>query len=100
MTTQPHTLPLDWKPTKEQRDWAAVTRPDMNPTVLNHCIEDFYDYWTGGTAKNPKKIDWNRTFKTWVRRARIGDYLPREYPTPQGRQYHGGGQPGTGQVVL
>jgi hypothetical protein len=57
-------LPADWKPTDELLAWAKAERPDLN---LNSTVETFVDYWLAKAGKDGSKLDWNRTFKVWVR---------------------------------
>jgi hypothetical protein len=57
-------LSADWKPSDELLEWAKAERPDLN---LNSTVETFIDYWLAKAGKDGSKLDWNRTFKVWVR---------------------------------
>jgi hypothetical protein len=59
-------LPEDWQPSEELKAWAIAERPD-----LAHCLskitEDFIDYWLSESGTKARKLDWNRTYKRWIR---------------------------------
>lgn len=57
-------LSADWKPSDELLAWAKAERPDLN---LSSTVETFIDYWVAKPGKDGTKLDWNRTFKVWVR---------------------------------
>lgn len=58
-------LSLDWSPTDEYKKYAAeygfVGKQyfDLN--------EGFHEYWTNGNGRGKTKLDWFRTYQTWVR---------------------------------
>lgn len=57
-------LPADWKPTLDLQDWAAHSRPDLN---ARETVERFRDYWTSVPGAKGLKLDWDATFRNWVR---------------------------------
>ncbi len=60
-------LTADWSPEESVKFWASQKRPDLN---IEETIEEFRDYWLAKPGKDGTKLDWNLTFKTWVRNAR------------------------------
>jgi hypothetical protein len=54
-------LPDDW------RGWAQQERPDLDPEVTA-CR--FADFWRGKAGKDARKVDWQATWRNWVRNER------------------------------
>lgn len=66
-----HRLPADWKPSE---DLLADLRSKLGVDPLS-VLEDFRDW--AASSKNAVKLDWDATFRTWVRRAaKAGDAAP------------------------
>ena len=59
-------IPDDWKPTPEERQWAADQRPDLS---IGLEVEKFRDYWRAKTGQSATKRDWSATWRNWVRNA-------------------------------
>ena len=59
-------LPEDWVPTADMLAWAANERPDID--VLGET-ENFRDHWLAKSGKDATKLDWNRTWRKWIRSA-------------------------------
>lgn len=57
-------LPDDWQPTPELIEYARAKRPGMN---IADQAEAFRDYWHAKAGAGARKVDWNLTFKTWIR---------------------------------
>lgn len=57
-------LPPDWQPSAELRTWAAHKRPDLD---IGETVEKFRDHWLAKPGKDGRKLDWDRTFRNWVR---------------------------------
>lgn len=66
-------LPDDWKPSEVLRMWAKSTRPDVD---LERELQLFVNYWTAKSGKDATKLDWGKTFKSWILRAR-GTLTPK-----------------------
>lgn len=70
VTTKPATrsqgsrLPLGWQPSFENVEYARKTRPDLDPQDI---VENFRDYWTAKSGKDGTKVDWDATWRMWVR---------------------------------
>lgn len=60
-------LPDDWRPSLELSEWARVERPDLD---TSKTIASFGDYWRGKAGKDGAKLDWDATFRNWVRNER------------------------------
>jgi hypothetical protein len=51
-------LPKDWA------DWAKQERPDLD---LRSVGEQFRDYWSAKAGSGSTKLDWQATWRNWVR---------------------------------
>ena len=72
-------LPEDWKPNSNLYTWAIGRRPDLN---IAEQIEMFHDYWQAKTGAGATKLDWDRTFRNWIRSARALPGVVRQAVTP------------------
>lgn len=61
-------LPDGW------RTWARAERPDLDP---GFTASNFLDYWQAKPGKDGRKLDWEATWRNWVRAERA----PRNSPT-------------------
>lgn len=57
-------LSEEWKPSDELIEWARIECPRVDVHVET---ESFVDYWLAKPS-NATKLDWNRTWKSWMRR--------------------------------
>jgi hypothetical protein len=57
-------LPADWKPNAELAEWSKAERPDLN---LRKVLEEFRDYWTSVAGSKGVKLNWDATWRNWVR---------------------------------
>jgi len=62
-------LPDDWYPSDELKAWSSKERPDLDLATI---IEAFCDYWHAKPGKDGVKLDWDATFRNWVRNQRNG----------------------------
>jgi len=60
-------LPPDWKPSADLKLWAA-RELNTSPTAVDRVTDGFRDYWTSLPGQKGTKLDWNATFRNWVRR--------------------------------
>lgn len=60
-------LPADWTPKRETVDWIVVNFPAV---VYPEQIDAFRDYWTAKPGKDGRKLDWDATFRNWIRNSR------------------------------
>lgn len=74
-------LPAKWWPSDELRAWARETRKDIDHKTET---EAFVDYWIGIAGARGVKLDWDATYKNWIRRAtgprKSGFVDPRDKP--------------------
>lgn len=64
-------LPVDW------RVWCEQERPDLNPPAVWAA---FHDFWIAKAGKDGVKLDWQATWRNWVRneKRRPGSQRPGE----------------------
>lgn len=62
-------LPEDWAPTPDQIAWARSERKDINPATE---ASKFRDYWIAKAGRDASKLDWDATWRNWVRNAKAG----------------------------
>lgn len=55
-----------WKPSDELVSWTQETAPQL---AVDKEVERFVDYWLSASGANASKLDWNRTWKNWIRSA-------------------------------
>ena len=60
-------LPKDWKPGPEQIAQAKESRPDVDVALE---AQKFVDYWIAKGGKEGRKLDWDATWRNWIRNAR------------------------------
>ena len=58
-------LPNNWVPNKELAEWSKAERPDLD---LRKVLEEFRDYWTSVAGSKGVKLDWDATWRNWVRK--------------------------------
>ena len=57
-------LPDNWWPSHDLWNWAKAERPELD---IQKTAEGFIDYWLSVSGLKGVKLDWDRTFKTWIR---------------------------------
>jgi hypothetical protein len=57
-------LSQDWFLTKSLGDWATQERPDLD---VRQVAEQFKDYWIAQPGQKGVKLDWDATWRNWVR---------------------------------
>jgi hypothetical protein len=72
-------LPEDWRPSPSLMTWASKERPDVCVTVQSDA---FRDYWMAKGGKDACKLDWNATFRNWIRNCR-SDPRPKAPVRPE-----------------
>jgi hypothetical protein len=58
-------IPEDFTVTPEMVAWAAENCPDVDG---RYATAQFVDYWAGESGAKATKLDWVRTWQTWMRR--------------------------------
>ena len=63
-------LSPEWQPSEGLKAWASKKRPDLD---IEETVEKFHDWWIAKPGKEGIKLDWDATFRTWVRNERKGN---------------------------
>ncbi len=58
-------LPSDWQPSESLKAWAINKRPGLD---LQEVVEKFTDHWISVPGAKGCKLNWDATFRNWVRR--------------------------------
>lgn len=61
-------LPTDWKLSTEQIEWAIGAQPTWDAEHALKVGEAFRDYWKSVPGNRGLKLDWDATWRTWVRK--------------------------------
>lgn len=62
-------LPADWTPSEDQIAFCLAERSDLNPVAIGNR---FRDYWIAQPGSKGVKLDWNATWRNWVRAEKVG----------------------------
>ena len=62
-------LPADWKPSDSQIAFCKAERPDLHPVATG---DRFRDYWIAQPGSKGVKLDWDATWRNWVRAEKAG----------------------------
>jgi uncharacterized protein YdaU (DUF1376 family) len=68
-------LPADWILNEEQIEFCKKTRPDLNPTAT---ADRFRDYWIAQPGAKGVKLNWDSTWRNWVRIERSKDSISNQ----------------------
>ena len=60
-------LDKNWKPSIELINFCNSERPDLNPQTV---VNTFLDYWVAQPGQKGVKLDWDATWRNWVRNSR------------------------------
>lgn len=74
----PHLIPDDWHPSVEDWETMAEHFPWVDLKLHTHA---FNDYWRSVPPAKAKKVDWDRTWKNWIRRV-AEQQKPKGYTGP------------------
>ena len=66
-------LPADWSPSAPLIEWANREHPNVD---LDHETAKFSDYWPAQGGARGRKVDWDLTWKNWIRNA--AERLPKD----------------------
>ena len=61
-------LPADWVPTEDQIQFCKTHRTDLSPQTT---ADRFRDYWSAQPGAKGLKLDWDATWRNWVRAERV-----------------------------
>lgn len=66
-------LSKDWIIPDEWAAWAKGERPELDDRMLKAMADSFKDYWVSKSGANATKLDWEATWRNWVRNQRLGN---------------------------
>ena len=72
-------LPTDWAPARSEANIAA--EKGHTPEFLNGQLLQFRDYWTAKAGANGTKLDWDATWRNWIRRSH--EFAPAKPTCPR-----------------
>ncbi|NII53563.1 hypothetical protein [Luteibacter sp. SG786] len=76
-------LPEDWRPTPELIAAARAERPDID---LRLETAKFRDHWHAKTGRDATKLDWDATYRNWIRNARSPNGFAQRVDPPRHRE--------------
>lgn len=76
-------LPDDWRPTPELIAAARAERPDID---LRLETAKFRDHWHAKTGRDATKLDWDATYRNWIRNARSPNGFAQRVDPPRHRE--------------
>lgn len=62
-------LPDDWQLPQSWGQWAMAERQDLSADEVRREAQVFADYWHAKAGADARKLDWQATWRNWVRRA-------------------------------
>lgn len=69
-------LPVDWQLPDEWQAWALTEQPSWTPEGIRHVADSFRDYWLAKGGADARKVDWEATWRNWVRREKSPGIFP------------------------
>lgn len=75
-------LAKDWSLPDAWREWAAAERPDLD---IARTAATFSDHWHSEGGAKGRKLDWEGTWRNWVRREAAPK---RGFQQPEPREWH------------
>jgi len=72
-------LPDCWEPSPDLRAWAVKERPDLDP---DRTLAAFRDYWIAQPGQRGVKLDWDATYRNWVRKESAPKGISKPSKTP------------------
>ena len=61
-------LPADWVLPRAWGEWALSEQATWTATEVRKCADRFRDHWLAAGGQNARKVDWEATWRNWVRR--------------------------------
>ena len=61
-------LPKDWTLPDDWAGWAKQEKPGMSDDYLRKMAATFRDHWIAKPGKDAARLDWEATWRNWVRR--------------------------------
>jgi hypothetical protein len=88
-------LSADFVVSEDIRKWAAAKTPDVN---LERALGQFIDYWLSMPGTRGLRLDWDRTFRNWLRISQDRAEKGRGYGSNAPVQRSGAGSAGSDYV--
>lgn len=79
-------LPDDWKLPKAWGDWAMAERSWMTADDVRRESAIFADHWRSNSGRSGVKLDWEATWRNWIRRVAVPKGRS-ETPATTGNRY-------------
>lgn len=79
-------LPKTWTPTP--KDYAFASSEGLTREEINREADRFRDYWIAASGRNATKVDWEATWRNWLRNRRPAGKAVR--PQSSGKPQGGG----------
>jgi uncharacterized protein YdaU (DUF1376 family) len=61
-------LPKDWQLPDSWKEWAQKERPMWSEDDVHKVAETFRDHWLAKAGAQARKVDWELTWRNWVRK--------------------------------
>lgn len=61
-------LPADWRLPDDWEAWSLSEQPSWTREGVRRVAESFRDYWAAKGGADARKVDWQATWRNWVRR--------------------------------
>jgi uncharacterized protein YdaU (DUF1376 family) len=68
-------LPADWEPSDKLIEFIKKERPDLNARTT---VMRFMNYWHAKAGRDATKLDWDKTFMSWVLNEKQGQVKSAE----------------------
>lgn len=66
-------LPADWEPSDQLIEFMKKERPDLTPRTT---VMRFMNYWHAKAGRDATKLDWDKTFMSWILNEKQGQVKP------------------------
>jgi uncharacterized protein YdaU (DUF1376 family) len=72
-------LASDWYLPEDWLSEAKAIRSDLSTEQIRRESESFKDYWVGKAGKDAAKLDWQATWRNWIRRSSTQAVNPKKF---------------------
>jgi uncharacterized protein YdaU (DUF1376 family) len=69
-------LAKDWQLPRSWGEWAIDTLPGWTAAAVRLEADKFRDFWVAKSGKDATKLDWEATWRNWMRNARAPASMP------------------------
>lgn len=73
-------LPADWELDGPTEVWTTKERPSWDKATIATTLEAFRDHWKAKPGQGGTKLDWNATWRNWVRNESVQKGKPKRTP--------------------